>query len=200
MRTFKRNAVIVIVVLFVCVAAYLNWSYGEQAEESAAGITNPGESPAAALDPDGETVGAGAPDDGAEPGADVGLFYDTASASRTGGFFAEARINRSQARDAAVETLAAVNAADGASREVLDAALVKITAIADYSRTEAELEALIMAHGFNDCVVFISDDGVKVTVPSPQAGLSTVDVAKITDAVTSETQFKAAQLKIIEVK
>jgi stage III sporulation protein AH len=57
-----------------------------------------------------------------------------------------------------------------------------------------------MAHGFSDCVAFISDAGVKITVPAPQAGLSTVDVAKITDVVTSETEFTAAQLKIIEVK
>lgn len=205
MKTFKRNAVIVTVALFVCAAAYLNWSYGKEAEENAdAELANGSEivegetreTEALLPETEGETE-TGAEESGGVYGA--GLFYEGVGKS-TAGYFAEARINRSQARDAAVETLASVNAAEGASKETLDAAFTKITAIADYSRVEAELEALIMAHGFSDCVAFISDAGVKITVPAPQAGLSTVDVAKITDVVTSETEFTAAQLKIIEVK
>ncbi|MDR2420587.1 MAG: SpoIIIAH-like family protein [Oscillospiraceae bacterium] len=198
MRTFKRNAVIVTVTLFVCVAAYLNWSYGKQTEgEPAEGLaedvslSEPGQE---GLPPDTE---ADAPGDGDVD--EAGLFYGGIGKSAES-FFAEARINRSRARDAAVETLTSVNAADGASKETLDAALSKITEIADYSRLEAEIEALIMARGFSDCVAFISDSGVKITVPAPQAGLSTVDVAKITDVVTEETEFSAARLKIIEVR
>ncbi|MDR0446642.1 MAG: SpoIIIAH-like family protein [Oscillospiraceae bacterium] len=208
MKTFKRNAVIITVALFVCAAAYLNWSYGQQAAgipdemtgepselTAEAGAELQGEGTAAEAENAGaENAGA----ENAENGYYAGLFYN--GSSPRGGFFAEARISRTQARDAAVETLAAINSADGASRELLDEALAKLTAIADYSRVEAELEALIMARGFSDCVAFISDDGVKITVPAPQTGLSTVDVAKITEVVTSETEFSAAQLKIIEVK
>jgi stage III sporulation protein AH len=202
MRTFKRNAVIVTVTLFVCAAAYLNWSYGKQTEELPAEGAAGGVAEDAQASPPGQEEAlpdteAAAPESG---GIDeAGLFYGGIGKSAAN-FFAEARINRSQARDAAVETLASVNATDGASKETLDAALSKITAIADYSRMEAELEALIMARGFSDCVAFISDAGVKITVPAPQAGLSTVDVAKITDVVTEETEFSADRLKIIEVR
>ena len=38
MRTFKRNAVIIVVALFVCVAAYLNWSYNKNSELDAQAI------------------------------------------------------------------------------------------------------------------------------------------------------------------
>ena len=194
MNTLKRNAVIVTVVLFVCVAAYLNWSYGQEAA-SLDGAATP---TPIALSPDVRTLGEGgvAVDEATiyEPSA---LYFDgSASAS----YFAEARIGRRQARDAAVETLASVNDAAGASQEILDGALAKITAIAAFSQKEAEIEALIRAKGFTDCVAFLSDDGVKVTVPAPSAGLSTVDVAKITEIVTSETDFAASALQIIEVK
>ncbi|MDR0905139.1 MAG: SpoIIIAH-like family protein [Oscillospiraceae bacterium] len=192
MKSLKRNAVIITVVLFVCVAAYLNWSYSQDAATDAAAT---GDATPIALSPNVNTVG----EDGglAAEGESAGLFYDGAVAS---GYFAEARIGRRQARDAAVETLASVNNADGASQAVLDGALEKITAIAAFSQKEAEIEALIRAKGFADCVAFLSDDGVKITVPAPVAGLSSVDVAKITEVVTSETEFAPTALQIIEVK
>jgi stage III sporulation protein AH len=180
MGRFKRNAVVITVVLFVCAAAYLNWSYGN--------AETPAEDAGAALPEYTETEG------------DEGLYYASEPVSQTSEYFASARINRQQARDAAVETLASVNAAEGASQEVVDGALDKIAKIAADSQREAELEALIMAKGFRDCVVFLSDDGVKVTVPAPEAGLASVEVAKITDIVTAETGCKAADLKVIEVK
>jgi stage III sporulation protein AH len=191
MKSLKRNAVIVTVVLFVCVAAYLNWSYSQEAADAAA----TGEATPVALSPNVNTAGEG----GAfvADGESAGLFYDDAAPS---GYFAEARIGRRQARDAAVETLASVNNSEGASQAVLDGALEKITAIAAFSQKEAELEALIRAKGFADCVAFLSDDGVKITVPAPAAGLSSVDVAKITEVVTSETEFAPTALQIIEVK
>ena len=196
MSKLKRNAVITTVVLFVCVAAYLNWSYSNEDVTDAAVTEN---TTPIALSPDVGALGSFADDMGehSTDGEASGLFYDGAVAA---GYFAEARIGRRQARDAAVETLASVNEAQGASQEILDGALAKITAIAAFSQKEAELEALIRAKGFADCVAFLSDDGVKVTVPSPQAGLSAVDVAKITEVVTSETDFSPAALQIIEVK
>ena len=194
MNTLKRNAVIVTVVLFVCVAAYLNWSYGQEA----ASLEDAATPTPISLSPDVRTLS-----EGGEV-VDEASVYDSSNlyfnGSASAGYFAEARIGRRQARDAAVETLASVNDAAGASQEILDGALAKITAIAAFSQKEAEIEALIRAKGFTDCVAFLSDDGVKVTVPAPSSGLSTVDVAKITEIVTSETDFAASALQIIEVK
>jgi stage III sporulation protein AH len=195
-KTFKRNAVIITVVLFVCAAAYLNWSYnrGDNLKDTEEGAS------------------AGVQDDVSVGDIPVEgeLFYSLEQTSANGAnsdtgaintdFFSTTRINRKQARDAAVETLATVNASEGASQEVIDEAMSKLTGIARSSEKEAEIESLILAKGFEDCVVFISEDGVKVTVPAPMEGLSSVDVARITDIVTSETDYKASSLQIIEVK
>jgi stage III sporulation protein AH len=194
MKTFKRNAVIITVVAFVCVAAYLNWSYNRGNSRN----DEDGSAPADIVD-----------DVADEASVEGELFYSVSRTSsedsaEVGGFgsdfFAATRINRRQARDAAVETLASVNASEGVSQEVIDEAMSTLTAIARNSEKEAEVESLILAKGFDDCVVFISDDGVKVTVPALAEGLSSVDVARITDIVTSEVGCVAADIQIIEVK
>ena len=192
MRTFKRNAVIITVILFVSIAAYLNWSYGKTGE--------PADTAAAESQGIKDTQTA-AEQEGEEPEQDAGLYYAPESKEeKPSGYFAATRLNRQQARDSAVETLAMVSGTDGASEEVVSSALAKISAIASTCEKEAELESLIMAKGFKDCVVFISEEGVKVTVPSAMEGLSSTSVAQITEIVTTETEYKAADLKIIPVK
>ena len=198
MKTFKRNAVILTVVLFVCVAAYLNWSYNRGIDETdvAAPTTPPGMNQPA---PPRETAPPQDRETRDTAASEGGLFY-TPQTERVSDFFAATRISRRQARDAAAETLAAVSMTEGASQEVIDAALEKISVIAVTSTKEAQIESLIMAKGFADCVVFISEDGVMVTVPAPMEGLSLVNVAQITNVITTETDFRAVDLQIIEVK
>lgn len=204
MRTFKRNAVIIVVALFVCVAAYLNWSYNKNSEPDTQTL-NPGASPSVSMPiaPPDEVSKAQTGDkddnDAGDNNTDgSGLFFE-GTVDQTG-YFAEARLNRQQARDAAVATLSSVNETENASQEILDSALQQIMKIASFSQQEVELETLIKAKGFSDCVVFMSSDGIKVTVPAPQAGLAAVDVAKITDVIVSDTEFTAEQLNIVEVR
>lgn len=188
MKTFRRNAVIITVLLFVCVAAYLNWSYNKNSDTTLA---------AAEASPAADNSGAG--QDASAVSPDPGLYYDTTGKVNKE-YFDTARLNRQQARDAAATTLATVSQTKNASQDMIDAALKQISAIASDSVKEAELEDLIKAKGFDECVVYISDEGISVTVPSPADGLPAVSVAKITDIVTTQTTFKAADLKIIEVK
>jgi stage III sporulation protein AH len=191
MKTFKRNAVIITVLLFVCVAAYLNWSYNKNSDKTeTAAEASPLESASSVAQND------------ATPGtSDAGLFYNpSGSVTVNREFFDSARLNRQQARDAAAATLTGVSKTDGASKEMVDKALGEIAKIASNTVKEAQLEDLIKAKGFADCVVYISDDGVNVTVPAPQEGLPASSVAKITDIVISQTDSKAADMKIIEVK
>ncbi|MDR3310226.1 MAG: SpoIIIAH-like family protein [Oscillospiraceae bacterium] len=190
MKTFKRNAVIVTVVLFVCVAAYLNWSYGKSDGATPSDVFGDELSGSIdAADSPSETGGSGS-----------GLYFSGDSASSVSGYFSEVRLSRKQARDAAVETLSTLQDSSTASQAVIDSALGKLADIAAFSQKESEIEALIRAKGFRDCVVFISDGSVKITVPAPAAGLTTADVAKITEIVTTETKLPAAALNIIEIK
>ena len=83
---------------------------------------------------------------------------------------------------------------------MIDSALGEIAAMASYTMTESQIENVLLAKGFNDCVVFLSGEGVNVMVPSPLEGLSNASVARITDVVTSESGLSPELIKIIEVK
>ncbi|MGE4483540.1 MAG: SpoIIIAH-like family protein [Oscillospiraceae bacterium] len=192
MKVLKRNIVVITVLLFVCVAVYLNWSYGET--ETEAGSTAGTEDSVGAEAPSSEVL---------ETEEGAGLYYEDTSGTLTSDmkeYFDTVRLNRQTARDEATETLQTITETSGTSQELIDSSLENIATIAKWTMQEAEIESLIMAKGFDDCVVFMTDDGINVTVPTEEGGLSTASVAKITDIVTSETDFGADVLKIIEIK
>jgi len=207
MKAFKRNAVIVTVLLFVGVAVYLNWSYNRgqdlaanQPMETAApqpGDTGTGE-PTQAQQAEGEKQENG------EEDRDLASLYfgepatSTLSAAAIS-YFDSARLTREQARDSATTLLQEAAAIGTASQEEIDSALASITAMANFALQEAQLENILMAKDFEQTVVFIRNEGVSVIVSAPPTGLSDVEVARITEAVISELGVPAEYLTIIPV-
>lgn len=190
MKNLKRNSVIVVVLLFVCVAVYLNWSYNNKwgepdsdmvlAEDKAMDAAGQGYENALSIGDDGA----------AEASAN-----DVASE-----YFAAARLTRQQSRDEALNLLQTAASTQNASQETIDSAMNEISAMATWSMQEAQMENLLMAKDFSECVVFMSDGEVTVAVPAPDEGLSEASVARITDIITSETGMSASQIRIIEIK
>ena len=189
MKVWKRNAVVAAVVLFVCAAVYLNWTYqsGETADAGktlgeAALVSGQTEDPllSATASPNPE---ASAPP---EPSG--------------GGYFDSARLNRQQARDSALTILEDAMASENADEAMKEANGQAIQTIAGYTVSEAQIENLVTAKGYADCVAFISDESVSVVVSAQEGGLTDADVAKITEIVTDETGYEASQVKIIEAQ
>jgi stage III sporulation protein AH len=179
----RRNSVVAAVVLFVCVAVYLNWNY-QNGEQTDAGKTL-GDAALVAGEANDPLLN-GAVTEG-EQGNDT-----------TSSYFANARLNRQQARDSALSLLqeASANAqADQVMREQTNAA---IQTMADFTVTEAQIENLVVAKGYTDCVTFIGEDTVSVVVQVPGGQLTDVDTARIKDIVTQTTEFTASQIKIID--
>ena len=75
-----------------------------------------------------------------------------------------------------------------------------IQTLASYTVSEAQIENLVTAKGYTDCVAFIGDESVSVVVSAGEGGLTDADVAKITEIVTDETGMEASQVKIIEAE
>ncbi|MFR5783363.1 MAG: SpoIIIAH-like family protein, partial [Oscillospiraceae bacterium] len=115
-------------------------------------------------------------------------------------YFAQARLTRQTSRDEALELLQTAASAESASQETIDSAMNAIAAMANWSMLETQLENTLIAKDFSDCVVYISGEGVTVAVPAPAEGLSEAVVARITEAVTTGTDFTADQLRVIEIK
>ncbi len=171
MKKAKRNIIIAAVLVLVCAAVYLNWSYNASDES---------EPVDAADDANGaQTVG---------------------TQDSTDDYFAQARLARQTSRDEALGLLETAAASEGASQETIDASMDAIAAMATWSMQETQIENLLLAKNFADAVVYISSDGVTVAVPAPVEGLNSAEVAQITETVIGETGCTAEDIRVIEVK
>lgn len=178
MKNRKRNITMIAVLLFVCTAVALNWSYNKRWGT-----------------PDAEMV---AVEDEEMLLAEAEFAQRIpASASE---YFTEARLTRQVSRDEALRLLQTAATAETASQETIDSAMSAISAMATSSMKESQIENLLIAKDFDDCVVYIGNDSITVAVPAPSDGLSEDAVARITDIICSETDYQAAQLSIIEVR
>ena len=157
MKNAKRNIIIATVLVFVCAAVYLNWSYNNRRDGASEVMRQEEEDKA-----------------GAASGQDED-------------YFAQARLTRQTSRDEALGLLETAAAGEGASQETIDGAMDAIAAMAAWSMQETQIENLLLAKDFSDCVVYIADEGVTVAVPAPVEGLSAASVAQITETVTNET-------------
>ena len=191
MKIWKRNAVAVTVFLFVCAGIYLNWYYTKQADTPALEQTLNSEQvmgeDTLVFSSDGDS----APSEAAKQTA--------AEAEHSADSFATIRLSRQGARDAAIETpqetIAYAEGDDSAtttSKELED--------IVQTSLSEAQIESLIVAKGFEDCVAYMTDEGISIAVAAPEDGLKDSDVALISDVVTGQTDYDLTDIRIIEVK
>ena len=195
MKVWKRNAVVAAIVLFVCVAVYLNWSYGRA---DTAGSMN-GDSTKTLGEAElvgAETSELAAIDGSGEISAPMELSEEPAAED----YFAAARLSRQEARDEALSMLQSTVDDPNAAAEVVASAGESIEAMAAVTLTESEIEGLVTAKGYTDCVTYIGDNSVSVVVAAPEGDLQAADVAKITDIVMGETEFSASQVKIIQAE
>jgi len=207
MKVFKRNAVIVTVVLFVAVAVFLNWSYNRGQDLAANNPVTTEQPPSDEGEDTEETVGSENEtqdnQNRPQPGQDAESLYfrpeHTALSAAAVSYFDSARLTREQARDSAATLLQEAAAIGTASQEEIDNALGAITTMATFALQEAQLENILMAKDFEQAVVFIRAEGVSVIVNAPVEGLSDVAVARVTEAVMSELAVGAEQITIIPV-
>ena len=83
---------------------------------------------------------------------------------------------------------------------MVDEANASIQVMAAYTMSEAQIENLITAKGYGDCICFINDSSASVVVSSTEHGLNENDIAKIVEIVQEETGLNAQNIKIIETE
>lgn len=167
----KRNLLIIAAVLLIGVAVYLNyvWFY----------------TPAGNL-------GYGDNNMENQYGDSAGTNVPTTGES----YFTSAQLSREKARDEALEVLQTVVNSEDALQETKDAALSDISRIALDMEQEANIETLVIAKGFSNCVAVKNGDSVSVIVESD--GLLPNQVAQIKEIVYEQTGVTPAGVKIIE--
>lgn len=182
MKRWKKNLVAGAVLITVCAGIYVNWIYTE--DQSVANL-NDTINADKLLSSDLLVMG---------EGSDL----ENLSASNTQSeYFAAVRLSRQQARDSAVELLQEAMAySDTAENTQNNGQLEEIVQTA---LSEAQIESLVIAKGYSDCVAYISNTGISVAVAAPENGLVENDVAVIADIVMTQTDFGMEDIRVVEV-
>lgn len=201
-QLWKRNAVVAAIALFVCAAVYLNWNYGKEADAGktlgqSAMVGGKTQDPL--LGGDSSAPAGGAAGDSAG-GTQTDGDAQTSGETEGSAYFATARLNRQQARDSALSLLQDAAAREDADETVRNQLNDNIQTMADYTVTEAQIENLVVAKGYADCVAFIGEDTLSLAVAAPEGGLTEADTARIVDVVNRTAGFTADQISIIEVE
>lgn len=180
MKIWKKNLVAAAVLLTVCGGIYVNWAYGQN--QAVSNLT--------------DTL-----DESKIMSADKLVMTDDIAIDKTTDtmtdYFAAVRLSRQEARDSAVNLLqeAIAYGDDNASQSS-----AKLEEMVNTALCEAQIESLVIAKGYTDCVAYIADNGISVAVASPEGGLHDPDVAVIADIVISQSEFGMEQIHVVEVK
>ena len=182
MKTWKRNAVIAGVLVLVCAGIYLNWLYGSSAPDLTQTLDADKVLGEATLVVNDTTVSQSSA--GRQDGTDE--------------YFAQMRLSRQTARDDAIMILQeTISYAEGEDTSETSRKLEGIVADA---LAESEIESLVIAKGYQDCVAYISDEGIALAVAAPAEGLTQNDVSLLADIVMGQTDFSLSDIRVIGVE
>ena len=113
-------------------------------------------------------------------------------------FFATYSTDRSETRNQTIMYLDAIISDESSSAEATEKAENDKLALTAAMDTELVLEGLIKAVGFDDAVVTSTTENINIIIKSPS--LTSEQVAKVLEIVTSETGKSAASVRIIPVE
>lgn len=183
MKIWKKNLIAAAVLVTVCAGIYVNWLYA--GDTSAQKLTD-------TLDAQ-KVMG----EDTLELTEDMAAIMNGEQIDTSDNYFAAVRLSRQQARDEAINLLQEAAAMDGGSKEA--EASQDLEDIVQTALSEAQIESLIIAKGYADCVAYMTSQGISVAVASPEGGLQQEDVAVIADVVMSQSGYTLDTIRVVEV-
>ncbi len=182
MKVWKKNVTAAAVLVTVCAGIYLNWMYTEGSAPTS--LTDTLDS-SKLMDQDMLVMNQ---DEALQAAAQEGT--DTAT-----DYFAAVRLSRQEARDSAVNLLQEAMSYDTAAEETSH----ELEELVSVALSEAQIESLVIAKGYADCVAYMSREGISIAVAAPEQGLSQSDVALITDIVLNQSDYDVEDIRIVEV-
>lgn len=141
-----------------------------------------------------------------ESGGQAGKNYGEAqlvSVSKDSGteFFEQARLNRSKARDEALDAIKKTLKSADLSESEKDSITQKLQNQISSITVESSIESLIKSKGFADCVVSIGEARADITVMTENDALTADEVTRIRDAVLGKCKGLSAQdITVVEVR
>lgn len=206
MRAISKNtrkATAITLAAALVVAVYLNWQYartGVTLEEDAVNVAAAVETEEAVSAPimdglmtEAETV--------SSANKNYGEAQLVSVANNSGSkFFEEARLKRTKAHDEAMDAVQKALKSASLSAEEKKSYTQQLTGSLEDLNAENEIETLVRAKGFADCLCFLQSGRADLTVMTSGDALTAAQVAQIRDIVLSKSNVTAQNITIVEVK
>lgn len=195
----KRQMTLLTLVVALGVAVYLNWEYAKTDQPFA--MQEAGATPTSAVvDVLSSESDVAQPVLEALPDKNYGD-AQLVNASESGGeYFEQARLQRSKTRDEALDKLQKSLKGTDLSKEERAAATENLTAVINNIAKESDIENMVKAKGFADCVAFIDGSKVNLAVKTGSEGLGKSEVAQLRDIILGKLEVTAQDISIVEVK
>ena len=129
-------------------------------------------------------------------GMDGGETQNNGADASVDSYFSSVQVSRQRTRDEAIEVLQSVVDNTSSTEAAKTQALAEINKLAAVMAAEANIETLIVAKGFEECVAVISGDSASIVVKSD--GLNVSQISQINEIVYSESGIKPVNVTIIE--
>lgn len=198
-----RKATAITLAAALVVAVYLNWQYartGVTLEEDAVNVAATVETEEAVSAPimDGLMTEAEAV---SSANKNYGEAQLVSVANNSGSkFFEEARLKRTKAHDEAMDAVQKALKSASLSAEEKKSYTQQLTGSLEDLNAENEIETLVRAKGFADCLCFLQSGRADLTVMTSGDTLTAAQVAQIRDIVLSKSNVTAQNITIVEVK
>ena len=206
MRAISKNtrkATAITLAAALVVAVYLNWQYartGVTLEEDAVNVAAAVETEEAVSAPimDGLMTEAEAV---SSANKNYGEAQLVSVANNSGSkFFEEARLKRTKAHDEAMDAVQKALKSASLSAEEKKSYTQQLTGSLEDLNAENEIETLVRAKDFADCLCFLQSGRADLTVMTSGDALTAAQVAQIRDIVLSKSNVTAQNITIVEVK
>ena len=204
----KRQLTLLSLILALGVAVYLNWEYsrndaGFQTADDVIAVAAQTEDESMTTEP--LDVQASTEESGVVteplPNKNYGEAQLVSSdAVDSDDYFEQARLTRTKTRDEALDKIQTILSDAQLTDEEKEAVTQELTQRLESITKEGEIESLIRAKGFEDCVVFIDGEMVSAAVKTGGEALDKTTVAQIRDVILSKFDTKASNITIVEVK
>lgn len=170
----RKNGLVACCVLLIAVAVWLNFSFSKQDTDQAANTEQ--------MSAGGKILG-----ESALVSGESELEED---------YFSVAVINRQRVRDEAIDMLREVMDSQETNSAIRENAFNEMTRMAGETNSEINIENLITAKGFEECVAVINGNTANVIVKSQS--LTPEQIAQIQEIVYTQSGTAIENIKIIE--
>jgi stage III sporulation protein AH len=189
----KKHIILACLTLILGIAIYINYVFANPADDIVAEPTDAGIVASDAVDADVDNAG----QTGSVNYGDSTFVMADGTADATD-YFSQVRTARMVSRDSAAEQLAAIIGGGDITDDETATYTMAAVNLSSLGEKETMIESLIIAQGFEDCVVYLSDDTANIVVKS--AGLLPAEAAQIKDILLAEVTVPAENIRIFEVR